>query len=82
MMAADAVNNLAGRASDVLGTKIYGLSPTHGFLYCVIAMTAVFTLILPVLLLVPKELIANSDGEPNPAIDAEMMSEIAGAPAT
>lgn len=82
MMMADAVNNLAFRASDVVGTKIYSLSPTHGFLYCVIAMTAVYTLIFPTLLLVPKELIATSDGERNPAVDAAMLAEIADAPAT
>ena len=69
MMMAESANNLAFRGSDVLGTKIYGLSPTHGFLYCVIAMTAIFALILPTILLVPKELIATSDGEANPAID-------------
>jgi hypothetical protein len=82
MMAADAVNNLATRASDVLGTKIYGLSPTHGFLYCVIAMTAVFALILPTILFVPRELIATSDGQPNPTLDAELLSELAESPAT
>ena len=82
MMAADAVNNLAFRASDVLGTKIYGLSPTHGFLYCVIAMTATYALILPAILFVPCELIATSDGEPSPILDAELISELAEAPAT
>jgi len=82
MMAADAVNNLAFRASDVVGTKIYGLSPTHGFLYCVIAMTATYFLILPAILFVPRELISTSDGQPSPALDAELLSELAGSPAT
>ena len=82
MMAVDAVNNLAGRVSDVLGTKIYALSPTHGFLYCVITMTATYTLILPVILVVPRELIATSDGELNPTLDAAMIAELAEAPAT
>jgi hypothetical protein len=82
MMAADAVNNLAFRASDVVGTKIYGLSPTHGFLYCVIAMTATYFLILPAILFVPRELISTSDGQPNPALDAELLSELAESPAT
>ena len=81
MMAADAVNNLATRASDVLGTKIYGLSPTHGFLYCVIAMTATYALILPTILFVPRELIATSDGQSNPALDVELLSELAESPA-
>ena len=77
MMAADSVNNLAFRLSDVIGTKIYALSPTHGFLYCVILMTAIYTLILPALLFVPRELVATSDGQPNPALDAELLSELA-----
>ena len=81
MMAADAVNNLAFRASDVLGTKIYGLSPTKGFLYCVIAMTATYTLILPAILFVPSELIATSDGEENRSMSGAMLAEISEAPA-
>ena len=82
MMLVDSVNNLAFRGSDVLGTKIYGLSPTHGFLYCVIAMTAIYALILPTILFVPKDLIETSDGEPNPEVDAELLSELAESPAT
>jgi MFS family permease len=82
MMAADAVNNLATRLSDVLGTKIYSLSPTHGFLYCVIAMTVTYSLILPAILFVPRELISTSDGESNPALDAELLSELAQSPAS
>ena len=82
MMMADAVNNLAFRASDVVGTKLYGLSATHGFLYCVIAMTAVYSLILPTLLLVPRELIATSDGEANLAFDPAWTGELGEATAT
>jgi MFS family permease len=76
MMMVDSANNLAFRASDVVGTKIYGLNPTYGFLYCVIAMTAVYLFILPVLLLVPKELTATSDGERSPLIDTGTMGEL------
>jgi len=68
--------------SDVLGTKIYSLSPTHGFLYCVIAMTVTYSLILPAILFVPRELISTSDGESNPALDAELLSELAQSPAS
>ena len=60
-----------------VGLRIYNSSPTHGFLYCVIATTAVYALILPLILLVPKELIATADGEPNPKVEAEMLEEIA-----
>jgi hypothetical protein len=76
MMAVDGVYLLAARGGDMLGTAIYNHDKVHGFLYCVIATTAVYALILPVLLLAPKELIATADGEPNPAIEAEMMKEI------
>jgi predicted MFS family arabinose efflux permease len=62
---------LAARGSDLLGAKIYSGSPAHGFLYCVIATTLVYALILPVIRLIPKELIATADGELNPAMAAE-----------
>jgi hypothetical protein len=76
MMMVDGVYLLASRGGDVLGTAIYKSSPEHGFLYCVVATTAVYVLILPLILLVPKELIATADGEPNPVADAEMLKEI------
>ena len=77
MMLVDGFFILSYRAGDLLGSKIYAGSPAHGFLYCVIATTAVYALILPVLLLVPKELIATADGEPSHKVEAEMQSEIA-----
>jgi MFS family permease len=77
MMLVDGFFMLSYRAGDLLGSKIYSSSPTHGFLYCVIATTAVYALILPVILLVPKELIATTDGEPNPVVDAEVLDEVA-----
>ena len=77
MMLVDGVFALSARGGDLLGSKIYNSSPTHGFLYCVIATTAVYALILPLILLVPKELIATADGEPNPIVEAEVLDEIA-----
>jgi hypothetical protein len=71
MMLVAGFYQLSYRGGDWLGAKIYALSPTNGFLYCVIATTAVYALILPVLLLVPKELIATRDGEANPELDRE-----------
>ena len=59
---------LAARGSDLLGAKLYAANPALGFRYCVIATTAVYALILPVITLIPKQLIATRDGEPNPAI--------------
>jgi hypothetical protein len=78
MMLVDGVFALSARGGDLLGSKIYNSSPAHGFLYCVIATTAVYALILPLILLVPKELIATADGEANPIVEAEVLNEIAG----
>jgi len=70
MMLVEGVLALSGRGGDVLGAKIYNSSPTHGFLYCVIATTLVYALILPLILLVPKGLIATADGQPSRATGA------------
>jgi len=77
MMMVDGMYLLSYRGGDLLGAQIYASSPAHGFLYCALATTAVYALILPVILLIPKELIATSDGEQNPEVEAEMLSEIA-----
>jgi Na+/melibiose symporter-like transporter len=76
MMLVDGVLALSARAGDLLGSNIYNSSPTHGFMYCVIATTVVYALILPLILLVPKELIATADGEPNPEVEAAVLNEI------
>jgi hypothetical protein len=52
---------MASRFGDVLGTKLY--ESYGGFAACVIAITVVYALILPTLLLVPKHLIATADGQ-------------------
>jgi hypothetical protein len=78
MMLIASAQMFARRGSDVLGSWIYGLSRDNGFLYCVIVTTAVYALMLPVILLVPKELIATADGEPSPAVEAEVIAEISG----
>ena len=52
---------IASRFGDVLGTILY--DHYGGFAVCVIAITVVYALILPTLLLVPKGLIAYADGE-------------------
>jgi MFS family permease len=77
MMMVEAGNLLSTRGGDLLGSWIYGTSPTHGFLYCVIAITVVYALMLPVMRLIPPELLATADGEANPVVEAEMLAEIA-----
>jgi hypothetical protein len=75
MMLVEGVFALSARGGDLLGSGIYNSSPTHGFLYCVIATTIVYALILPLILLVPKELIATADGESNRTIGVEAPNE-------
>ncbi|MDB5640018.1 MAG: ral substrate transporter [Bradyrhizobium sp.] len=52
---------VVSRFGDVLGTNLY--DHYGGFTVCVIAITTVYALILPTLLLVPKQLIATADGQ-------------------
>ena len=77
MMLVEGVFALSARGGDLLGSGIYNSSPTYGFLYCVIATTIVYALILPLILLVPKELIATADGQSNRAIGVEAPNETA-----
>jgi hypothetical protein len=55
------LNWVASRFGDVLGTRLY--DHYGGFTACVIAITVVYGLILPVVLLVPRQLIATADEE-------------------
>ncbi len=52
---------IVSRFGDILGTYLYG--HYGGFAACVIAITVVYALILPTLLLVPKRLIATAEGQ-------------------
>jgi MFS family permease len=52
---------VVSRFGDVLGTHLYDYY--GGFAVCVVAITVVYALILPTLLLVPKHLIATADGQ-------------------
>lgn len=77
MMLIDGAFVIAMRAGDLLGSRIYTAFPERGFLYCVILTTAVYAMILPVILAVPKDLTATADGEPNPAMEAAILMETA-----
>ncbi len=52
---------IASRFGDILGTHLY--DGYGGFTVCVLAITVVYALILPTLMLVPKPLIATADGQ-------------------
>ena len=77
MMLVAGMYELAYRGGDFVGTSIYTGSATHGFVYCVAAGTATSTLMLLVLLMIPKEIIATADGERSPEVEAEVLAEIA-----
>ena len=77
MMLVAGMYELAYRGGDFIGTKIYTSSAAHGFSYCVIAGTVTSALMLVVLRLIPPELVATSDGERNPQVEAEVLAEIA-----
>jgi MFS family permease len=61
LMMSGALEVAAARLGDMLGTRLY--DDHGGFQTCVIAITIVYALILPTLLLVPRELTATADGE-------------------
>jgi len=65
LMMSVGLNWIASRFGDVLGTRLY--DHYGSFSACVIAITIVYALILPILLLVPKRLIATAD-EAAPAL--------------
>jgi len=68
LMMAGGLNVIVARFGDVLGTNLYDYYGS--FSVCVIAITVVYALILPALLLVPKPLIATADGQmPKSAVD-------------
>ena len=60
MMMAWSMFSLSGNFGNLLGTNLYEFH--GGFFTCIAATTIVYALILPVLLLVPKKLIATPDG--------------------
>ena len=68
--------SLSMRGGDIFGTWIYQLSPDHGFVNCVLAITISYALILLVISLLPKQIIASPDGQPNPDIEASVLQEI------
>jgi hypothetical protein len=61
LMMAGSLYWIVTRFGNVLGTNLYDYY--GGFAACVIAITVVYALILPTLLLVPKRLIATADGQ-------------------
>jgi len=61
LMMSSSLYFVISRFGDLLGTTLY--DRYGGFTVCVIAITFVYALILPTLWLVPKELIATTDGE-------------------
>jgi predicted MFS family arabinose efflux permease len=61
LMMSGGLTVIVTRFGDVLGTNLY--DHHGGFAVCVVAITVVYALILPTLLLVPKFLVATADGQ-------------------
>jgi hypothetical protein len=80
MMLVEGVGLLSLRASDAFGSAVYDADPHNGFLYCVIATTLVYSLILPALLLIPRDIIARSEegfsATGQPALGAERKNAV------
>jgi len=79
MMLVAGAFQLSYRAGDLLGAWIYNAFPGHGFLYCVLSTSAVYALILPVLLFIPDRVSMTVDGQSSPELEAEVRAEIAAA---
>src|SRR6516165_6101101 len=74
LMMSSSIFFIVSRSGDVLGTSLY--DDYGGFAACVAAITVVYAMILPALLLVPKHLTATADGEPlEPRVAAERKCE-------
>ena len=76
MMIIAATFYISSRGGDVFGSWIYGLSPEYGFLYCVIAVTVTYALIVLVIPFIPKQITATADGEASPEEEAFVLKEI------
>jgi Na+/melibiose symporter-like transporter len=61
LMASAALTVIVSRFGDVLGTFLY--QEYGGFTVCVVAITVVYALILPTLMLIPEDLIVTADGQ-------------------
>ena len=67
LMTSGALTVIVSRFGDVLGTFLF--QKYGGFPVCVVAITVVYALILPTLLLVPKDLIVTADGQKLQIVD-------------
>jgi Na+/melibiose symporter-like transporter len=77
MMLAEGAYILSARGSDVLGSAIYDASPKNGFLYCAVLTAVVYACVLPVLLFIPKQILASRDGVQSPQLQAQTLAETA-----
>ena len=61
LMTSTALSVIVSRIGDVFGTALY--QEYGGFTICVVAVTVVYALILPTLMLIPKDLVVTADGQ-------------------
>ncbi len=62
MMIVSGVNALGTRAGDLIGAQVYASDPEHGFLWCALLTTVVYTTILAVIRAVPAQVSATVEG--------------------
>ena len=62
MMIVSGVNALGTRAGDLIGAWVYASDPEHGFLWCAVLTTVVYTAILAVIRAVPAQVSATVEG--------------------
>ncbi|MGA2450599.1 MAG: MFS transporter [Polyangiaceae bacterium] len=77
MMAVDGVLVVSARVGDRLGSAIYDAHPGRGFLYCVVATTVTYSLIIPVIFLVPRRVVAAADGHVWPSVEGKALADVA-----
>ena len=78
MMLVDGAFFLSYRGGDLLGSWIYNASPKYGFYWDVALTSAVYALILPIVMfLAPRALTERRDGEPLPLIQPDEAAAIA-----
>ena len=67
LMTSTALSVIVSRIGDVLGTALY--QEYGGFTVCVVAVTVVYALILPILALIPNDLVVTADGQKLQIVD-------------
>jgi len=77
MMLVAGVNSLGVRGGDLLGAYIYSRDPQNGILIAAVLTACFYAAIIPVIALVPPEVLATADGQRSPALERMVDEELA-----